>query len=454
VSDERPRSARRFALAPLLVYPLLGPAAVALIIAGPLALLSLFVLGPGGVLYYLFLGGWWLPALYQLLAAPFFAAGLCVAAIQYLRGRPSLLAALAAAGSAFAAYFAGWFYLLGIDASARDYANISSSLQSPSTAALVLLAATACWYVSRYMQAQSAEAAPPSPWQTWVWGAAAAIAAAAFAAVLAGSQRLPAVAWKECNGQGWDERIRGCTVIIERGPEEPVERRVTAYMRRGFAYDFLNRDLGKAIADYSEAIRLDPQLAEAYGRRGLAHARRGEDEQAIADLDTALRLDAEVLKPDTYQVFRSRGLAHFHRRELDAAVADHTEEIRRTPYYADGYLHRARAHLAKGELAAAIADFSEAIRVEPFRPEGYIERGSIYLAQGDAERALADFDELIRRHPNAKPAAPAYRKRGEILEMRGDFAGALAAYEKALSLDPSDQSALAGRDRMRAALGR
>jgi len=406
------------------------------------------------VLYYLFLGGWWLPALYKLLAAPFFAAGLFVAATQLLLGRPSLLAALAAAGIAFAAYFAGWFYLIGIETIARDYANIFSSLQSPWTAALVLLAATACWYVTRYMQPHSREAAPPSSWQTRVFGVVAALAAAAFAAVLAGSERLPAVAWRECNEGGWDERIRGCTVIIERGAEEPIARRVTAYMRRGYAYDFLNRDLGKAIADYTEAIRLDPQLAEAYGRRGLAHARRGEAEQVIADLDMALHLDAEVLKPDTYQVFRSRGLAHFHRRELDAAILDHTEEIRRTPYYADGYLHRARAYLAKDDAAAAIADFSEAIRVEPFRPEGYIERGSIYLAQGDVERALADFDELIRRIPDRKPAAPAYRKRGEILEMRGDFAGALAAYETALQLDPSDAAALAGRDRMRAALRR
>jgi len=48
-------------------------------------------------------------------------------------------------------------------------------------------------------------------------------------------------------------------------------------------------------------------------------------------------------------------------------------------------------------------------------------------------------------------AAPAYRLRGVVLEQRGDAEGALAAYEKALSLDPSDDEARAARDRLTAA---
>jgi tetratricopeptide (TPR) repeat protein len=278
--------------------------------------------------------------------------------------------------------------------------------------------------------------------------------AAVLWAVLGAINRNPATAWKDCTQGGWEDRMRGCTVIVEHAADEPVDRRVTAYIRRGLAYEVLGQDLAKAIADYSEAIHLDPLVPEAYGPRGLAYARRGEDDQAVADLDTALRLDANVLSPYTYLVFRHRGLANFRRREFDRAIADHSEEIRRTPYYADGYLHRAAAHLAKGEIEPAIADFSEAIRIEPGRADCYIERGSVYLTQGDMDRALADFDEAIRRHPDLKLTAPAYRKRGEVLESRGDFAAALAAFETALQLDPSDKDALAGRERMRAALSR
>jgi tetratricopeptide (TPR) repeat protein len=275
-----------------------------------------------------------------------------------------------------------------------------------------------------------------------------------LAAVFAAGARVPAKAWNDCTRGGWEDQMRGCTAIIESNPAEAVERRVTAYVKRGFAYEELRQDVVRAVADYSEAIRLDPARAEAYGRRGLAYARLGKDEAVVADLDKALSLDPEVLRPDTYRVYRSRGLANLHRREFDRAIADHSEEIRRTPFYADGYLNRGAAYLAKGEIELAIADFFEAIRVEPFRVDGYIARGSAYFTQGDTERALADFDEVIRRYPAQKVTAPAYRKRGEVLESRGDFAGALAAFEAALRLDPSDKEALAGRDRVHDALAR
>lgn len=57
----------------------------------------------------------------------------------------------------------------------------------------------------------------------------------------------------------------------------------------------------------------------------------------------------------------------------------------------------------------------------------------------------------IRRRPNHKLTEPAYRKRGEVLAQKGDVTGALAAFDTALSLDPSDKEALAGRDKLRAA---
>ena len=42
------------------------------------------------------------------------------------------------------------------------------------------------------------------------------------------------------------------------------------YSARGNLYRDAKRDYGKAISDYSEAIRLDPKLSEAYLDRGRA----------------------------------------------------------------------------------------------------------------------------------------------------------------------------------------
>ena len=460
--QERPHAAGS-AIGPVLVFPLVGPAAVALTMAAPLALLGLFTLGPGGLLYYLFLAGWWMPGLYRLLAPPFLLTGIFIALAGVIVARPSIIVALAAAEFAFSAYFGFWLLIPGgVEMVAPDYANLWAGFRvTPWSVVVVLIATAACWGLTRKMETRGSQALPDlssseraARWEVLGGVAATVVGAAALAAVLAVSARLPATAWKDCTEGNYEDRFRGCTAIIERAADESAERRATAYLRRGSAREDVNQDVAGAIADYSEAIRLAPDRAEAYGRRGLAYARRGEHDGTIADLDTALKLDPDVLSPDTYRVFRARGLANFHKGEYDRAIADHTEEIRLKPFYADGYLYRAAAYLAKGDADQAIIEYTEAIRVEPFRPDGYIGRGSIYLSKGDADRALADFDEAIRRRPNLRVTAPAYRKRGAVLESRGNLTEALAAFETALRLDPSDAEARDGQERTRAALSR
>lgn len=53
----------------------------------------------------------------------------------------------------------------------------------------------------------------------------------------------------------------------------------------------VKRDFDSAIHDYDEAIRLDPQLAEARKNRGHAWFRKGELSKALIDFNEAIRLD-------------------------------------------------------------------------------------------------------------------------------------------------------------------
>jgi len=51
--------------------------------------------------------------------------------------------------------------------------------------------------------------------------------------------------------------------------------------------------IDKAIADYTEAIRLDPNLALAYNSRGIAYQKIGEEAKAAADFVKAKQLGFE-----------------------------------------------------------------------------------------------------------------------------------------------------------------
>ncbi len=73
----------------------------------------------------------------------------------------------------------------------------------------------------------------------------------------------------------------------------------------------------EAIADYTEAIRLDPDYAVAYNNRGLAYRYLGEYERAIDDCTEAIRLD-----PDLAIAYNNRGYAYHDLGEYERAIAD------------------------------------------------------------------------------------------------------------------------------------
>jgi lipoprotein NlpI len=51
-----------------------------------------------------------------------------------------------------------------------------------------------------------------------------------------------------------------------------------------------SRDLTNAIADYDQAIRLDPRLPDAWQSRGSAHFKLGQIKESIADFDKFIEL--------------------------------------------------------------------------------------------------------------------------------------------------------------------
>src|SRR5262249_45106229 len=80
---------------------------------------------------------------------------------------------------------------------------------------------------------------------------------------------------------------------------------------------FTKGDYDKALADCSEAIRLNPQEANSYERRGACYFRKQEFDKAVADFTEAIRLS-----PKGAENYNHRGLAYFGKGDYDKAVAD------------------------------------------------------------------------------------------------------------------------------------
>ena len=85
----------------------------------------------------------------------------------------------------------------------------------------------------------------------------------------------------------------------------------------GGAY-YAKEDYGNAITDYTQAIKLNPEFAEAYSWLAQAYCRRGEAYLRGFDYDNAIENFTQAIKlnPDFADAYYNRGLKLLCQRQL------------------------------------------------------------------------------------------------------------------------------------------
>ena len=241
---------------------------------------------------------------------------------------------------------------------------------------------------------------------------------------------LPTVAAADdadtCAKQSGDVAIAACSRAIASGQFSGGEL-AAIYVSRGVEYKN-KRGLDRAVADFDQAIRLDPKNTDVYTIRGMAWEAKGDLDRAIADFDQAIRLDPK--NTDAYTV---RGTAWEAKGDLDRAIADYDQAIRIDPKKTGAYTVRGVAWAAKGDLDRAIADYDQAIRIDPKNTDVYDNRGIAWAAKGDLDRAIADYDQTIRLDPKNSSW---YFHRGLSNLYAGALPTALADLNQASELNP------------------
>jgi tetratricopeptide (TPR) repeat protein len=107
-------------------------------------------------------------------------------------------------------------------------------------------------------------------------------AAAALLALCAAAAPAEADDGATCNTAAGDDAIRACTHLLSRN-----SRNAAAYVNRGVAYRGRGED-DRALADYDQAIIVDPKNAVAYLDRGNVYYDRAEYDRALADYSEAI----------------------------------------------------------------------------------------------------------------------------------------------------------------------
>ncbi len=184
-----------------------------------------------------------------------------------------------------------------------------------------------------------------------------------------------------------------------------IRRFALAYNNRGDAWHHKG-DLDRAIADFDEAIRLDPSLALAYGNRGyVLHQQR-----TFAPRDRGLQ------RPDQDRAERARlyhrGNAYRDTEQLERAAADYTSAIRLAPNDARGWRNRGLIRLFQENYKAGIADYDKALEYDPADAYSWNNRGQAKLRLNDKKGAIADFRKALEVRPGLHTATTALRQLG------------------------------------------
>ena len=171
-------------------------------------------------------------------------------------------------------------------------------------------------------------------------------------------------------GTDADRRIAACTRALDSG-NQTKRQRLLAFNARCIALlEKLEPD--RAIADCTEAIRLNPKDAGPYHNRGQALWMKGENDRAIADLDESISIEPVA------SGYAMRGKIWQEKHELDRALADISRAIRLEPKNPAPYHMRASVLREKGDYDAALADDNQSIRLDPKSSGAYVMRGATW----------------------------------------------------------------------------
>ena len=191
-----------------------------------------------------------------------------------------------------------------------------------------------------------------------------------------------------------------------------------AFALRADAY-VRTKQFANALADFSSAIRIDPENPRWLNSRGYFLLTRGRRRDAIKDFDAAI-----VLKPDYAEAHNNRGLVHVGGQDYDQAVKDFDAAISARSTFADAWNNRGFANFRSGDYETAIQDFNKALEHNPDFAMAYNNRALLRMDRKEYRQAVADCTEAIKRDGDNPRyyhfRREAYRKLGRAKEARAD----------------------------------
>jgi tetratricopeptide (TPR) repeat protein len=184
---------------------------------------------------------------------------------------------------------------------------------------------------------------------------------------------------------------------------------IDAYFNRGLESLDKNQFLERAISDYSKVLQLESEgelderhgvyfVANTYHNRGMAYLRIGKYDVAMSDAQKSIQIGPD--NPQIGIVYWTLASAYEKQGDDEQAKANYNLAVK---YDTDGSTYGGRAYYyyQKKDYDSAIADFSKALSISPDNFWAIRGRGNAYREVGDLAKAAEDLRRALNFAPDA-----------------------------------------------------
>ena len=238
-----------------------------------------------------------------------------------------------------------------------------------------------------------------------------------------------------------DPRLALVTLLSESGRNAEADQLLlrippntaAEFMRRGQTYEN-TKDFAKALADYEKAIEMEPNNTLNRNHLGYFWSVQAKYDKAILELKKAIEIN-----PQFAEALANLGAALFqHGGHLDEAIAHLTKAIEINPNHLTAQMFLGLALEKNTQRVEAISKYRRVLEVEPLNTWALLTLAQALTNQGQPDEAITQYRKVIELDPtNTWP----YHELGNSLLRQGKPAEAITWYKKELELDPKNSRA-------------
>ena len=179
-------------------------------------------------------------------------------------------------------------------------------------------------------------------------------------------------------------------------------------------------EIDEAIAEYRNALRLDPRNINVLNSLGVCFGVRGNHDKALTAFNAAAKIN-----PEEVLALYNAGLVHLLREDRPTALELWLQAAPRAPEIFELNVQIGRCLLKTGQPEKAQDYIDRAVQSRPESAQAQRLLGDMFLAQRLTDQAIAPYKTALRVNPNNAAAlsglARCYELRGENMEIALSF---------------------------------